>query len=185
MRADGELQLEEKLVDRAQIAVLRVPQLAANLAELRRPEGEGGGDAFVAARVVEVGAIEADAGEPALAELVIERCVEAFAIARRIRTIVHDPFETRDERVVQAAHQRSPSIRDIEAAELIRAANLGCRSARVTRSQLDVAVLADVFEQLQMSVVRQIVALLPCKDSLRLSAKHFNRSFCVCARVRK
>src|SRR5437763_2262118 len=88
MRADGELQLEEKLVDRAQIAVLHVSQLAANLAELRRPEGEGGGDAFVAACIVEVGAIEADAGEPALAELVIERCVEAFAIARRLRTVV-------------------------------------------------------------------------------------------------
>src|SRR2546423_1712718 len=86
VRADGELQLEEDLVDGAQISVLRVPQLSANLAELRRPEGERRGDAFVAARVVEVGAIEPHAGEPALAELIVERCVETFSIARRIGT---------------------------------------------------------------------------------------------------
>src|ERR1043165_1096886 len=64
MRADGELQLEEQLVDGAEAAVLGVAQLRAQLAELRRPEGQRRGDAFVAARVVEVRAIEADAGEP-------------------------------------------------------------------------------------------------------------------------
>ena len=40
MRADGELQLEEQLVDRARVAVTRAAELPADLAELRRPEGE-------------------------------------------------------------------------------------------------------------------------------------------------
>jgi len=47
VRADGELQLEEELVDRPRIAVARAAELSADLAELRGPEGEGGGDPAV------------------------------------------------------------------------------------------------------------------------------------------
>src|ERR1700754_2256403 len=84
VRADGELQLEEKLVDRLQVAVLRVAQLAADLAEFRGPEGERRRDALVDAERLEglgarlvVGAVETHAGEPALTELIVERRVEA------------------------------------------------------------------------------------------------------------
>src|SRR5947207_9396914 len=97
VRANGELQLKEKLIDRAQIAVLRVAQLRAKLAELRRPERECRRDAFVAAKIDVVGAIDANSGEPALPELIIERRVEAVEIAREIGAIVDDPFEARDE----------------------------------------------------------------------------------------
>src|SRR5262249_59460145 len=45
VRADGELQLEEQLVDRARVAVARAAELSAKLAEFRGPECEGGGDA--------------------------------------------------------------------------------------------------------------------------------------------
>src|ERR1043166_1792437 len=77
VRADGELQLEEELVDRTEIAVLRPPQLSSQLAELRWPERQRCAHSFVAPGRVVVGAIEAHAGEPALAELVVERCVES------------------------------------------------------------------------------------------------------------
>src|SRR5438046_8453638 len=94
VRTDCELQLQQKLIDRAaDIAITGAAKLAANLTELRGPESERGRNAAIS-EVLEVdrpvGGVESDAGEPAVVELVIARQVEASEVAIETGAIVGD-----------------------------------------------------------------------------------------------
>src|ERR1051325_260023 len=171
VRADGELQLQEKLVGGLDVAVPRAPELPADLAELRRPEGEGGGEAAVARARRDlgegrrlVGGVDAHAGEPALRQLVVERGVEAAQGAVEVVALVGDPFEAGDEAAVRALLQRLPAVGDVEAAE--PAVAIGDRAARPARAHFNVRILRDVLEGLEVRVPGDVARVLPLEHAL-------------------
>src|SRR5438093_3890607 len=98
VRANRELQLEKKFVHRpADITVTDAAQLAAKLAELRRPErhracqssvGEAGGSQVACHDAI--GCIHSRAGEPPAVELTIGRGVEAFELSIDVGTVIRD-----------------------------------------------------------------------------------------------
>src|SRR6266568_9176434 len=105
MGADGKLQLEEKLIDRAaDIAVVDAAKLPAKLAEFRRPERQCRRNSSVrecsCAAVAghgAIGGVDAKAGEPALRDLTISRRVKASELAVDVGAIVADQLEPSDE----------------------------------------------------------------------------------------
>src|SRR5438094_72739 len=103
VRADCELQLKKQLVDTARVTVARATELPADLAELRRPEGERRRETAIVrdgAVGEAVGGIDAHAGEPALRELVVGRGVETIETLAGITSAISDCLESPDERVV-------------------------------------------------------------------------------------
>src|SRR5216684_6299108 len=105
MRANRKLQLEEKFIHRsAHIAVTDAAQLAAKLAELRRPERHRGCQGAIGeagrrqvARYRAIGRIDAHPGEPAPLELTVGRGVETLQLPIDVGTVVDDRLQTSDE----------------------------------------------------------------------------------------
>src|ERR1051326_7740758 len=180
VRADGELKLEQELVGRLHVAVARAAELPADLAELRGPEGERGGNAAVAcarrdlreARRL-VRGVEAQAGEPALRELVVDRRVEAAQAPVEVVALVEHPFEAADDAPIRPLLQRLPAIRHVDAAE--RIVPVGDRAARPARPEFDVRVLGDVLEGLEMRVERDVAGLAWLEDAFQLAAVSLTR----------
>src|ERR1051325_9044189 len=196
VRADGELQLEEDFVERAiDETVVRAAELAADLAELGRPEGEGGGDSTVRGVVhdpwstdvgeerLRVGGVEAHAGEPALGQLVVEGAVEAERVARPL-AVPPIRFGTRDEGAIEALHQRLPAVRDVDAAHVaphergdVRVRRQERRLSRhPARAHFDVAVLRDVVEGLEMAEVGEVARPVAAEDGF-VSVHHLDGAF--------
>src|SRR4030095_7516623 len=94
MRTDGEIELEQELVGRNAFRVVRVAVLAANLAELARPERHVRRHAVIEDAFVEEppGSIVAAAQIPAPCELVVAAHVQAVGLPLgRARRVVPAP----------------------------------------------------------------------------------------------
>src|SRR5579884_2817257 len=104
------------------LGVVRETILAANLAELAGPIGQGGGEAFVG-QIGEAAAIrivKAAAAEPPPAKLIITRRVEAEGTLFGGKLMALAPYElaSSDERVINGAAQRFPAQGCVNAVEL-------------------------------------------------------------------
>src|SRR5215471_12309531 len=93
VRANGKLELKEKLVGRRADGPVRPAILPADLTELARPVRENERAARVAQRrvVCTLRPVEADAGEPAARELVIGGRVEAVRVLEAVQLIAAAP----------------------------------------------------------------------------------------------
>src|SRR5215211_5542921 len=95
VRADRELQLEQELVGSRSVRVVRPPVLAAQLAELARPERDQGRIRLVAeiGLVQPIRSIEPAAREPSACELVITRDIEARTVDAPRRSLAPAPHQ--------------------------------------------------------------------------------------------
>src|SRR6266481_1574300 len=118
--ADGELELEEELVGLDALSVIRMPVLAAHLAELAGPVGEDERGALVGERGI-VGAlrtVEAQRREPALRELVLQGGVspEGMGLGRVLQVAAApDQLGAPEEPVIDRAPQGAPAQREVGA----------------------------------------------------------------------